>query len=204
MTDEQLIKELRNGETGVTDYLLEKYKGLVKRKARTMYLWGGETEDLIQEGMIGLFKAVQDFSAEEGASFFSFAELCISRQIYSAVKAAQRKKHIPLNSYVSLYTESETGEEGNTLPLVEMIEAGTSSDPEELVLGTEYVNNFETELNERLSKLEKRVLCLHLMGMDYLSIADVMEKSPKTVDNALQRIKNKAKNMLQEKSKALV
>lgn len=204
MTDEQLITELRNGETGVTDYLLEKYKGHVKRKARTMYLWGGETEDLIQEGMIGLFKAVQDFSAEEGASFFSFAELCISRQIYSAVKAAQRKKHIPLNSYVSLYTESDVGEEGNTLPLMEMIEAGTSSDPEELVLGTEYVNNFETELNERLSKLEKRVLCLHLMGMDYLSIADVMEKSPKTVDNALQRIKNKVKNMLQEKSKAVV
>lgn len=195
MTDEQLMEKLRQGEKEITDYIMEKYKGLVRQKAKAMYLLGGENDDLIQEGMIGLFKAVQDYSPEAGTSFGSFAELCISRQIYTAIKAAQRKKHIPLNSYVSLYAE-QGSEQGERLPLADTIEAGAWSNPEEALLSKEYAHAFEEELKEKLSKLENRVLYLHLMGMDYLTIADIIGKSPKAVDNALQRIKSKAKELV--------
>lgn len=199
MTDEQLILKLRGGRKEITDYLMEKYKGVVRQKAKAMYLWGGENDDLIQEGMIGLFKAVQDYDPEAGASFSSFAQLCISRQMYSAIRAAQRKKHLPLNSYVSLYSSEEENREGGSLPLAETIEAGAESNPEEMILHAEYSNVFEEELKKRLSKLENRVLYLHLMGMDYLKIAEIMDKSPKAVDNALQRIKGKARQLLDEK-----
>ena len=166
-----------------------------------MYLWGGENDDLIQEGMIGLFKAVEDYEPDAGASFYSFAELCISRQMYTAIKASQRKKHLPLNSYVSLYTSGKREDGKEALPLAETIEAGAESNPEELLLNTEYANAFEEELMDQLSKLENRVLYLHLMGMDYLKIAEVMDKSPKAIDNALQRIKGKARHILEEKRK---
>lgn len=199
VSDEELIVRLRDGEAGISDYLVEKYKGMVKQKARAMFLIGGDNDDLIQEGMIGLFKAVQDFDPEAGASFFSFAELCISRQMYSAIKASQRKKHLPLNSYVSIYASVEGEEKGKSVPLAETIEAGAESNPEERLLGAEYANAFEEELKSRLSKLENRVLCLHLMGMDYLAIADIMDKSPKAIDNAIQRIKGKARILLDEK-----
>lgn len=200
-TDEQLILELRGGETAVIDYLMEKYKGLVRQKAKAMYLWGGENDDLIQEGMIGLFKAVQDYDPEAGASFYSFARLCISRQMYSAIKASQRKKHLPLNSYVSIYSSDDGKQDGGGLPLAETIQAGAESNPEEMFLETEYSNVFEEKLESRLSKLENRVLYLHLMGMDYLTIADIMDKSPKAIDNALQRIKGKARILLEETKK---
>lgn len=198
ITDEGLIERLREGEEQITDYLMEKYKGIVRQKAKAMYLWGGENDDLIQEGMIGLFKAVRDYDVKAGASFSSFAELCISRQMYSAIKASRRKKHIPLNSYVSLYASSEGAKEDRNRPLAETIEAGAGSNPEEMLLSAEYANVFEEELQRRLSKLENRVLCLHLLGMDYLTIAELMDKSPKAVDNALQRIKGKARNLLEE------
>lgn len=201
MTDEQLISRLRGGEKPIMDFLMEKYKGLVRQKAKAMYLWGGENDDLIQEGMIGLFKAVEDYEPDAGASFYSFAELCISRQMYTAIKASQRKKHLPLNSYVSLYTSGKREDGKEALPLAETIEAGAESNPEELLLNTEYANAFEEELMDQLSKLENRVLYLHLMGMDYLKIAEVMDKSPKTIDNALQRIKGKARHILEEKRK---
>lgn len=194
MTDEQLIEKLRLGEKEITDYIMEKYKGLVRQNAKAMYLLGGENDDLIQEGMIGLFKAVQDYNPGAGTSFYSFAQLCISRQIYTAMKAARRKKHIPLNSYVSLYAEEENQE--GKMPLAETIEAGAESNPEEALLGKEYARAFEEKLKERLSKLENRVLCLHLLGMDYLTIAEIIGKSPKAVDNALQRIKAKAKELM--------
>lgn len=200
LTDERLIVMLRAGEKEITDYLIEKYKGLVRRKAKAMYLWGGENDDLIQEGMIGLFKAIQDFEPEEGTSFFRFAELCISRQMYTAIKASQRKKHIPLNSYVSLYTEQVIGDDGKRLSLAETIEAGAESNPETQILEAEHAEVFETELKERLSKLENRVLYLHLMGLDYQTIAEVMDKSPKTIDNALQRMRAKARMILGEKA----
>lgn len=201
MTDEQLIIRLRGGEKPIMDFLMEKYKGLVRQKAKAMYLWGGENDDLIQEGMIGLFKAVEDYEPDAGASFYSFAELCISRQMYTAIKASQRKKHLPLNSYVSLYTSGKREDGKEALPLAETIEAGAESNPEELLLNTEYANAFEEELKDQLSKLENRVLYLHLMGMDYLKIAEVMDKSPKAIDNALQRIKGKARHILEEKRK---
>ena len=201
MTDEQLISRLRGGEKPIMDFLMEKYKGLVRQKAKAMYLWGGENDDLIQEGMIGLFKAVEDYEPDAGASFYSFAELCISRQMYTAIKASQRKKHLPLNSYVSLYTSGKREDGKEALPLAETIEAGAESNPEELLLNTEYANAFEEELKDQLSKLENRVLYLHLMGIDYLKIAEVMDKSPKAIDNALQRIKGKARHILEEKRK---
>ena len=201
MTDEQLISRLRGGEKPIMDFLMEKYKGLVRQKAKAMYLWGGENDDLIQEGMIGRFKAVEDYEPDAGASFYSFAELCISRQMYTAIKASQRKKHLPLNSYVSLYTSGKREDGKEALPLAETIEAGAESNPEELLLNTEYANAFEEELKDQLSKLENRVLYLHLMGMDYLKIAEVMDKSPKAIDNALQRIKGKARHILEEKRK---
>ena len=201
MTDEQLISRLRGGEKPIMDFLMEKYKGLVRQKAKAMYLWGGENDDLIQEGMIGLFKAVEDYEPDAGASFYSFAELCISRQMYTAIKASQRKKHLPLNSYVSLYTSGKREDGKEARPLAETIEAGAESNPEELLLNTEYANAFEEELKDQLSKLENRVLYLHLMGMDYLKIAEVMDKSPKAIDNALQRIKGKARHILEEKRK---
>ena len=201
MTDEQLISRLRGGEKPIMDFLMEKYKGLVRQKAKAMYLWGGENDDLIQEGMIGLFKAVEDYEPDAGASFYSFAELCISRQMYTAIKASQRKKHLPLNSYVSLYTSGKREDGKEALPLAETIEAGAESNPEELLLNTEYANAFEEELKDQLSMLENRVLYLHLMGMDYLKIAEVMDKSPKAIDNALQRIKGKARHILEEKRK---
>ena len=130
MTDEQLIELLREGKTEITDYLMEKYKDMVRKQARAMYLWGGENDDLIQEGMIGLFKAIRDYETRQGTSFASFAELCVSRQMYSAIEASQRKKHLPLNSYVSLYEESV--EEGKKVPLIDTIEPKEENNPEAL------------------------------------------------------------------------
>ena len=198
MTDEQLIELLREGKTEITDYLMEKYKDMVRKQARAMYLWGGENDDLIQEGMIGLFKAVQDYDPKEGASFSSFAGLCVSRQMYTAIKASQRKKHLPLNSSVSIYASASDNPEENGLSIVDTIEAGKESNPELMILGEEYTNAFEEELKEKLSKLERKVLYLHLQGMEYMNIAEFMDKSPKTIDNALQRIKAKARQLLEE------
>ena len=186
MTDEQLIEKLREGDSGIIDYLMEKYKNTVRKEANAMYLLGGENDDLIQEGMIGLFKAVQDYDLKQGASFFSFAKLCITRQMYSAIEASRRKKHGPLNSYVSFY---EQGEDESSL--ADTMEAGGESNPEELFVSQEYVRILQSRLEESLSDLENRVLYLHLMGTDYKTIARLLDKSPKTVDNALQRIKNK-------------
>lgn len=197
MTDEELIQKLRGGEKEIMDYIMEKYKNLVRKEANAMYLLGGENEDLIQEGMIGLFKAVQDYDAGQKASFFSFATLCVRRQIYSAARASKRKKHSPLNSYVSLYEENEKKER-----LIETVEAKEETDPEALLVSREYAKLIERKLEERLSDLENRVLYLHLLGTDYRTIARLLGKSPKTVDNALQRIKGKTEKILkEEKSK---
>lgn len=193
-TDEQLIKELRAGDEKIMDYLIDKYKGLVRKKARAMFLLGGENEDLIQEGMIGLFKAVRDYRGEENNSFFSFADLCISRQMYTAVEAANRKKHLPLNSYISLYEERE-GEEAEHPPLIDMIKGTEENNPETLFLGKEYTEAFEAQLIEQLSPLENKVLYLHLQGTNYRTIAELIDRSPKTVDNALQRIRTKAEKL---------
>lgn len=191
-TDEQLIRELRQGDKAIMDYIMEKYKNLVRKEANAMYLLGGENDDLIQEGMIGLFKAVQDYEPDQKASFYSFARLCITRQIYSAIEASRRKKHTPLNSYVSLYEKNEQKE-----TLIETVESTEENNPEELFVSREYAKILESRLEESLSALENRVLYLHLLGTDYRTIAKLLDKSPKTVDNALQRIKSKAEKILE-------
>ena len=196
MTDEQLLCDYKNGNQEVMDYLMVKYKSMVRKKARAMYLLGGENEDLIQEGMIGLIKAVRDFDVTQKTSFSSFAELCVSRQMYSAIEASNRKKHLPLNSYVSLYEDSEEVGEGRSLPLIDTIESSKENDPEVLYFGKEYTEAFAEQLKELLSPLENHVLYLHLMGTDYRTIAELLGKSPKSVDNALQRIKTKAQKIL--------
>lgn len=196
MTDEQLLCDYKNGNQEIMDYLMVKYKSMVRKKARAMYLLGGENEDLIHEGMIGLIKAVRDFDVTQKTSFSSFAELCVSRQMYSAIEASNRKKHLPLNSYVSLYEDSEEVGEGRSLPLIDTIESSKENDPEVLYFGKEYTEAFAEQLKELLSPLENHVLYLHLMGTDYRTIAELLGKSPKSVDNALQRIKTKAQKIL--------
>ena len=196
MTDEQLLCDYKNGNQEIMDYLMVKYKSMVRKKARAMYLLGGENEDLIQEGMIGLIKAVRDFDVTQKTSFSSFAELCVSRQMYSAIEASNRKKHLPLNSYVSLYEDSEQVGEGRSLPLIDTIESSKENDPEVLYFGKEYTEAFAEQLKELLSPLENHVLYLHLMGTDYRTIAELLGKSPKSVDNALQSIKTKAQKIL--------
>ena len=196
MTDEELISRLRGGDQGVMDFIMVKYKSMVRKKARAMYLLGGENEDLIQEGMIGLIKAVRDFKEEQGASFQSFAELCVSRQMYSAIEASKRKKHFPLNSYISLYEVSQVQKNGWKMPLIDTIEPEQETNPEALYFGKEYTEAFVEQLKEKLSPMENRVLSLHLQGTDYRQIAELLGKSPKSIDNALQRIKGKAEKMM--------
>ena len=197
MTDEQLIRKLRKGDKNIIDYIMEKYKNLVRKEANAMYLLGGENDDLIQEGMIGLMKAVQNFDPEQGNSFQSFAELCVSRQMYSAIEASRRKKHLPLNSYVSLYEVEADDDESKEIPLIDKIRSEVDNNPEVLYFGKEYVEVFVENLKGALSALENHVLYLHLMGTDYRTIAEILNKSPKTIDNALQRIKTKAGKLLE-------
>lgn len=187
LTDEQLIRNLRDGDKKIMDYIMEKYKNVVRKEAKAMYLIGGENDDLIQEGMIGLFKAIRDYREEREASFFHFAELCITRQIYSAIEASNRKKHAPLNSYVSFY--SEVSEEGQ--PLAEYLESERSDNPEQRIIDQENFELFLKKVRQILSKMECEVLDDYLSGLNYQQIAEKMKKSPKAIDNALQRIKAK-------------
>ena len=190
--DEELLMQLAAGNDSITDYLCKKYKHLVMKKANALYLIGAEKEDLIQEGMIGLFKAIRDFSPERESSFYHFAELCINRQMYHAIEASQRLKHAPLNSYVSLSEETsdETG-----LTLEDMLTGATEQNPERLLLQQEAYRDFFEHLETILSPLEKQVCDLYLQGMDYRQIADYLGKTPKAIDNALQRIRGKIGKM---------
>ena len=197
MADEQLIKKLREGETAITDFIVDKYKTVVKKKAKAMFLLGGENDDLIQEGMIGLFKAVRDYDLNQEMSFASFADLCISRQMYTAIKLSQRQKHIPLNSYVSLYEVGNDNEDTNQTPLIDQLQNVKDNNPEDLFLDKEYFHTMELELKQKLSDFESRVLHLHLMGEDYRTIAKLLDRSPKSIDNALQRIRQKMRTILE-------
>jgi RNA polymerase sporulation-specific sigma factor len=194
ISDEELIIRLRDGEHEITDYICDKYKDLVKTKARSMFILGGDNEDLIQEGMIGLFKAVRDYDCGRDASFYTFADLCISRQMYTAVQAAGRKKHIPLNTYVSLYANSsELSPDSEESRLIEALQDKTEISPEERFLDKERVKFLDDVIENDLSTFEKQVLELHLTGMSYGEIARVLGKDEKATDNALQRMKNKIK-----------
>jgi RNA polymerase sporulation-specific sigma factor len=188
-SDEILITRLRQGEEDITDYILEKYKPLVRKCTNAMYLIGGETEDLIQEGMIGLFKAIRDYREDKDTGFYHFARLCINRQLYTAIEASNRKKHLPLNSYVSL----SAGEGSEEMPLVQQ-QPGTQS-PEQLVIERELQEEFYKRLKDQLSDMEHQVLAFYLEGNNYVQIAQMMDKTPKSIDNALQRIRQKVKQM---------
>ncbi len=189
-TDEELISALRSGENEITDYLMNKYKNLVKKKAKALYLIGGDTDDLIQEGMIGLFKAVRDYRGDRESSFYHFADLCIARQMYTAVEASQRKKHAPLNSYVPLYADSGDSE---ALNLENALSSMDELNPEKMIINQENLEAFQKKVSDSLSQMEKEVLTYYLQGYDYLQISEVMGKEPKAIDNALQRLKKKLK-----------
>lgn len=192
MTDEQICRGIRQGKTAGIDYLLGKYKGLVKKLARQFYLIGGESDDLIQEGMIGLMKAIWDYDPGAGGDFAAFARICIGRQIISAVKAAQRQKHQPLNSYVSLYEPAEDGE--NAPVLMDTLSENTAG-PEDYFFIKENREQARERLLNVLSPLEKKVLDLFIDGQSYAQIARKLNKNEKSVDNAIQRIRKKAESL---------
>lgn len=189
LSDEELIAALRMGNADIMDYILDKYKPLVRKRANAMFLIGGDTDDLIQEGMIGLFKAIRDYDSKKEASFFSFAELCITRQMYSAVEASNRKKHVPLNTYISF--DAKDSMDGK--PLAETLTADMMENPEQLVIAQENIRIFLENIKKRLSMMEQTVLEEYLSGLNYHQIAEKLGKSPKSIDNALSRIKAKIK-----------
>lgn len=193
MSDEELIRLLRNGEESVCDFLCNKYKNLVRSRAKSMYILGAEPEDLIQEGMIGLFKAVRDYEPDKEASFVTFAELCISRQMLTAIQAADRKKHMPLNTYVSIYGDDDKSETGSGVG--DLVDTTVLS-PEQEFIDKENTELLEKTIYESLSDMEKKVLGLKITGMDYVEIAKVLEKTPKSIDNTEQRIKKKVRDIL--------
>ena len=195
-SDEELIIRLRDGENGVTEYLMDKYKNLVRSKAKSMYILGADSEDLIQEGMIGLFKALRDYDSGRDASFFTFADLCVSRQMYTAVQTSRRRKHMPLNTYVPLYGNGSADSEEEPKELVNVLAARAGKSPEEVLIDRENVEQLEREIEEELSGFEKQVLDLYLTGMRYQQIAKVLGRDEKSTDNALQRIKSKLKKRL--------
>lgn len=195
-SDEELIDRLRGGEARITDYIMDKYKNLVRSKAKSMYILGGDNEDLIQEGMIGLFKAIRDYDAGRDASFYTFADLCISRQMYTAVQASRRQKHWPLNTYVSLYGSGRSRGDHEEWELAESLSPDQDQNPETLFIDRERVEYLEGQIDRELSGFEKQVLDLYLTGMSYSQIAKVLGREEKSTDNALQRLKGKIKRML--------
>jgi len=198
-SDEMLIERLRDGERDITDFIMNKYKNLVRSKAKSMYILGADTEDLIQEGMIGLFKAIRDYDAGRDAGFYTFAELCISRQMYTAVQASNRKKHMPLNTYISLYGTSENeGMENAGEEFINFLGLENQKNPEQLLIDKENVISLEKKIEEELSTFEKQVLDLYLTGMGYAEIARVLGRGEKSTDNALQRIRNKIRKVIAE------
>lgn len=198
-TDEALIDRIREGEERITDYIMDKYKNLVRSKAKSMYILGADNEDLIQEGMIGLYKAIRDYDAGRDASFFTFADLCVSRQMYTAVQAARREKHAPLNSYISLYANmTENGSEGAETELLEVLASKQETNPEELLIDKENVADIEAMIEKELSAFEKQVLDLYLTGMSYSQIAKVLSRDEKSTDNALQRLKTKLRKAVRK------
>ncbi len=185
-TDEQLVEILRQGDQNVMDYLIEKYKTMVRQKARVLYLAGGDQDDLIQEGMIGLFKAIQDYRADKDASFRTFAQLCVERQLYRAIQSSNRRKHQPLNGYISMYGEEWEAETKTMF----------QQSPESLFIAQENAQQVESAICKELSEMENQVLILYLNGNNYLEIAEKLDKTPKTIDNAIQRIRRKVKMVL--------
>ncbi|WP_127018069.1 RNA polymerase sporulation sigma factor SigH [Anoxybacter fermentans] len=196
MTDDELVECAHNGNQAALEYLIKKYKNFVRAKSRSYFLVGADREDIIQEGMIGLYKAIRDYKTDRLASFRAFAELCITRQIITAIKTATRQKHQPLNSYVSLNKPIYDEESDRTL--LDVLRGGKLTNPEELFISKEAYNLIENKITEMLSDLELNVLQEYLDGKSYQEIADNLNRHVKSVDNALQRVKRKLEVFLQK------
>ena len=198
ISDEKLLRQIQSGNDDAMECLLERYRDMVRKEARSFFLAGGDEEDLIQEGMIGLFKAVRDYDFGRDAGFSTFATLCISRQMYTAVQASGRKKHMPLNTYISLSGETtHTDEQKENVPLENVLQSGQLSDPEKMLIDRENVEYIEQMIQSRLSSFEKQVLDLYLTGMGYVEIAKVLGRDEKSTDNALSRLKSKLRKVIE-------
>jgi len=195
LEDEQLVELVHQGDGDALDFLIHKYQNFVRAKARSYFLVGADREDIIQEGMIGLYKAVRDFKGDKLSSFKAFAELCITRQMITAIKTATRQKHIPLNSYVSLDKPIYDDESDRTL--MDVISGTKATDPEELIVNREEVDDIEVKMTELLSDLERKVLALYLDGRSYQEISEELNRHVKSIDNALQRVKRKLEKYLE-------
>lgn len=197
MSDEDVVAFAKADDAIALEYLINKYKNIVKCKARSYYLIGADKEDIVQEGMIGLYKAIRDYDKDKLASFRAFAEICITRQIITAIKTATRQKHIPLNSYVSLNKPIYDEESDRTL--LDIVTGINVSDPEELMIGREELDFIEGKIGEILSELELEVLMSYVDGMSYQEIAANLDRHVKSIDNALQRVKKKLERILENK-----
>jgi len=197
-TDEHLVEQILTGDSGAMDYLMNKYKNMVRSRARTLFLVGADKEDLIQEGMIGLYKAIRDYNAEKQVAFQSFAELCITRQMYSAIKGSNTKKNQPLNNYISIDSMEVSEDRENPIEQLLGINFEKNKNPEQLVIDKESADVLEYTLVGHLSEMEKQVLQFYMKDMNYSQIAAALGKEPKAVDNALQRIKKKLTQVLSE------
>ncbi|MCY0902854.1 MAG: RNA polymerase sporulation sigma factor SigH [Firmicutes bacterium] len=195
--DEELVESVRYGDDEALEYLIQKYKTFVRGKARSYFLIGADREDIVQEGMIGLYKAIRDFRDDKLASFKAFAELCVTRQIITAIKTATRQKHVPLNSYISLDKPMYDDESDRTL--MDVIGGAKVSDPEELMIHQEEFSDIELKMAELLSGLERDVLMLYLDGRSYQEIAVDLRRHVKSIDNALQRVKRKLEKYLEDR-----
>lgn len=195
ISDEEIVESVRNDDSMALEYLINKYKNFVRAKARSYFLIGADREDIVQEGMIGLYKAIRDFRGDKLASFKAFAELCITRQIITAIKTATRQKHIPLNSYVSL--DKPIYDEDSDRTLLDVICGTRVSDPEELIINQEEFTGLEDKMSEILSDLERKVLMLYLDGRSYQEISVDLDRHVKSIDNALQRVKRKLERYLE-------
>jgi RNA polymerase sporulation-specific sigma factor len=194
MLDEEIVVEAQKGNVRAQEYLINKYQGFVKAKAKSYFLIGADKEDIYQEGMIGLYKAVRDFKTDKLASFKAFAELCVTRQVITAIKTATRQKHIPLNTYVSLNKPIYDEESDRTL--LDVLSSFKVTDPEELIISKEEMTHIEREISEVLSELEMEVLMSYLDGKSYQEIACDLDRHAKSIDNALQRVKRKLEKCL--------
>jgi len=201
MDDEEIVEIARQGDAEALEYLIGKYKNFVRAKARSYFLVGADREDIIQEGMIGLYKAIRDFRSDKLSSFRAFAELCITRQIITAIKTATRQKHIPLNSYVSL--NKPIYDEDSDRTLLDIISGSRVTDPEELFISREEFGDIEQKMSEILSELEWRVLIAYLDGKSYQEIADELNRHVKSIDNALQRVKRKLERYIESRNQQL-
>jgi RNA polymerase sporulation-specific sigma factor len=195
MEDESLVELVHEGDSAALEYLINKYKNFVRAKARSYFLIGADREDIIQEGMIGLYKAIRDFKEDKLSSFKAFAELCITRQMITAIKTATRQKHIPLNSYVSL--DKPIYDEESDRTLMDVICGTKVTDPEELIINQEEFDDIEVKMGEILSDLERKVLMLYLDGRSYQEISVDLDRHVKSIDNALQRVKRKLERYLE-------